>query len=64
MSNLDPKKVWSYEAFIDRLIELGEWGVTGMKIATSFGGGEMHNLAIKQGDKWDALVKDWKEREE
>ena len=56
-------RIAELDGFIDRLIELGEWGMTGMEIVTSFRGGEMHNLAIKQGDKWDALVKDWKERE-
>lgn len=57
-------RITELEGFIGKLIELGEWGMIGMEIATSFRGGEMHNLAIKQGDKWNALVKDWKEREE
>ena len=56
-------RIAELKEFIDNLIELGEWGITGMKTITSFRDGEIHNLAIMQGDKWDALVKDWKERE-
>ena len=56
-------RIAELKEFIGKLIELGEWGITGMKIITSFRDGEIHNLAIKQGDKWDALVKDRKERE-
>ncbi len=54
-------RIAELEAHIDQLIEIGGWAITGMTIATSYSPGEMQNLAIKQGDKWDALVKDWKE---
>jgi hypothetical protein len=57
-------RIAELEAFIDRLIELGEWGVTGMEIATSFKGGEIHDLAERRQNEWLTLVKDWKEREE
>ena len=57
-------RIAELKAFINQLIELGEWGVTGMKIATSFSGGEIHNLAERRQNEWLTLVKDWKEREE
>lgn len=58
------ERIAELEAFIDRLIELGEWGVTGMVIATSFSGGEIHVLAERRQNEWLTLVKDWKERKE
>ena len=52
------------EALIGKLIEIGEWGLTGMVIAASFSGGEIHDLAERRQNEWLTLVKDWKEREE
>lgn len=57
-------RIAELEAFIDQLIEIGEWGVTGMVIATSFSVGKIHDLAERRQNEWLTLVKDWKERED
>ena len=48
--------------FIDKLIEIGEWGVTGLVISNSFSCDGMYELAKRRLDEWQALVRDWKER--
>ena len=45
-------RIAELEAFIDRLVEAGD----AMSNAQS--------MWVAEEDKWDALVKDWKEREE
>ena len=57
-------RIAELEALIGKLIEIGEWGLTGMVIAASFSGGEMYELAKRHQDDWYSLVKGWKEREE
>ena len=52
------------EGLVDELIEAGAWGA---ELAINIGalsGDNQYKLAKKRYDKWDALVKDWKEREE
>lgn len=51
------------EAVIEQLIAVGGWAITGMTIATSYSSGGMKDLAEKQRDEWNALIKKWKERE-
>lgn len=46
------KRIAELEGFIDRLVEAGD----AMSNAQS--------MWVAEEDKWDALVKDWKEREE
>ena len=46
------KRIAELEGFIDRLVEAGD----AMSNAQS--------IWVAEEDKWDALVKDWKEREE
>ena len=58
------KRIAELEGKIDQLIEAGDWGA---KLAINIGalsGDNQYKLAKKRYDKWDALVKDWKEREE
>ena len=57
------KRIAELEGKIDQLIEAGDWGA---KLAINIGalsGDNQYKLAKKRYDKWDALVKDWKERE-
>jgi hypothetical protein len=55
------RKVAELKAYIDQLIEIGGWAITGMTIATSYSPGEMQNLAEKKSDDWYALIKNLKE---
>ena len=54
-------RIAELKGFIDQLIEVGEWGLAGMVIATSRSGGETYKLAKRHQDDWQALVRDWKE---
>ena len=57
-------RIAELEGLVDELIEAGDWGA---KLAINIGalsGENQYKLAKKRYDKWDALVKDWKEREE
>ena len=57
-------RIAELEGLVDELIEAGDWGA---KLAINIGalsGDNQYKLAKKRYDKWDALVKDWKEREE
>jgi len=51
------------KAIIEQLIAVGGWAITGMTIATSYSSGGMKELAEKQRDEWNALIKKWKESE-
>ena len=54
-------RIAELEGKIDQLIEAGDWGA---KLAINIGalsGDDQYKLAKKRYDKWDALVKDWKE---
>ena len=56
-------RIAELEGLVDELIEAGDWGA---KLAINLGalsGDYQYKLAKKRYDKWDALVKDWKERE-
>jgi len=57
-------RIVELEALLGKLIEIGEWGLMGMVIATSYSGGKIYELAKRHQDDWYSLVKDWKEREE
>lgn len=57
-------RIAELEGLVDELIEAGDWGA---KLAINIGalsGDNQYKLAKTRYDKWDALVKDWKEREE
>ena len=57
-------RIAELEGLVDELIEAGAWGA---ELAINIGalsGDDQYKLAKKRYDKWYALVKDWKEREE
>lgn len=57
-------RIAELEGLVDELIEAGAWGA---ELAINIGalsGDDQYKLAKKRYDKWDALVKDWEEREE
>lgn len=56
-------RIAELEGLVDELIEEGAWGA---ELAINIGalsGADQYKLAKKRYDKWDALVKDWEERE-
>ena len=56
-------RIAELEGLVDELIEEGAWGA---ELAINIGalsGNDQYKLAKKRYDKWDALVKGWKERE-
>ena len=54
-------RIAELEAYIDQLIEIGGWAITGMTIATSYSPGVLQNIAERKSDDWYALIKNLKE---
>lgn len=54
-------RIAKLEAYIDQLIEIGGWAITGMTIATSYSPGVMQNIAERKSDDWYALINNLKE---
>ena len=59
------KRIAELEGLVERLIEIGDWATIGMVISESYSpSSNMRKLAEDRRNEWEALVKDWKEREE
>ena len=56
-------KVVELETLVEKLIEVGDWAITGMAIATSYSSSKMNDLAERRRDEWCALIKKWAESE-
>ena len=54
-------RIAELKAYIDQLIEIGSWAITGMTIATSYSPGVLQDLAEKKSDDWYALINNLKE---
>lgn len=54
-------RIAELEAYIDQLIEIGGWAITGMTIATSYSPGVLQNIAERKSDDWYALINNLKE---
>jgi hypothetical protein len=54
-------RIAELKAFIDQLIEIGSWAITGMTITTSYSPGVLQDLAEKKSDDWYALIKNLEE---
>ena len=58
-------RIAELEGLVERLIEIGDWATIGMVISESYSpSSNMRKLAEDRRNEWEALVKDWKEREE
>ena len=58
-------RIAKLEELIDRLVEIGDWATIGMVISSSFSSSsEICKLAETRRNKWEMLLKDWKERVE
>ena len=54
-------RIAELKAYIDQLIEIGSWAITGMTITTSYSPGVLQDLAEKKSDDWYALIKNLEE---
>ena len=54
-------RIAELKAYIDQLIEIGSWAITGMTITTSYSPGVLQDLAEKKIDDWCALIKNLEE---
>ena len=59
--SVESARIAELKAYIDQLIEIGSWAITGMTITTSYSPGVLQDLAEKKIDDWCALIKNLEE---